>query len=278
MKRWAHSALGERRFAAIASARSRRLQQRLVAQWGLPDITRRLIQQSGNAVLSGPFKGMRYSEAVLLERVGAPLLLGSYESELHPVFASAPWREYACAIDVGAGEGYYAVGMARTFGVSVLAYETAPAERRRCDALAALNNVSDQVATRDWMSAELLASLCGGKRCFIMSDCEGYEIELFAPAVVPALSRSDLLIETHDHSAHVSDQLRDRLEASHVVAPIEATQRNPADWPALAFLGREADKAVREYRTDGQTWLWCRARNEISNRDTAGREQVDRHR
>src|SRR6476660_9453599 len=94
IKRGGRILLGEQRYVKLVSGRSRRMQQHLVTQWGLPQITSRLIRECGQAVLHGPFKGMKYPRSVLLERVGAPLLVGSYESELHSVFNSAPWREY----------------------------------------------------------------------------------------------------------------------------------------------------------------------------------------
>jgi hypothetical protein len=261
LKRYIRIVLGERNFAKLSSGRSRRLQHRLVTQWGLPDITRRLIAECGQTVLRGPFKGLLYPADVLLERVGAPLLIGSYESELHPIFNSAPWHEYDCAVDVGCGEGYYAVGIAKVFGVHVIAFDTAAKERNRCDVLALLNGVSDKVATRDWIDPKTLSSICSGKRCFVLSDCEGYEINLFAPAILESLVQSDLLIETHDVAFPVTQSLTARLEATHDIEPIKAAPRNLANYPELAFLESDATAALREYRRDGQTWLWCRARS-----------------
>jgi hypothetical protein len=202
---------------------------------------------------------MKYPQAVLLERVGAPLLVGSYESELHPVFHSAPWHEYDCALDVGCGEGYYAIGIAKTFGVFVEAFDTVKKERMRCEALAFINGVSDRVTTRDWIDPATLCALCSGRRCFVLSDCEGYEIDLFAPNTITSLALSDLLIETHDSS--VSETLAMRLDASHYVEPIKAAPRSLSNYPDLAFLGSDAATALKEFRADGQTWLWCRARS-----------------
>lgn len=260
-------ALGERQFAKLSSTRSRRMQQRLVSKWGLPDITRRLIKECGLTVQNGPFKGMVYPEAVLLERVGAPLLVGSYESELHPVFSSASWHEYDSAIDVGCGEGYFAVGMAKTFGVHVYAFDTAASERVRCKSLASMNGVASKVTTRDWIDPGILAELCLGRRCFVLSDCEGYEIDLFTSDIVQALSDSDLLIETHDGAGPlvVSQTLTERLKATHEVVSIHAKPRDPSDYPELACLGSAAGAAVAEYRNEGQIWLWCKARTRTAS-------------
>jgi len=59
-----------------------------------------------------------------------PKLLGCYEAELHPVFAkwqAVPFRQ---VVNVGAAEGYYAVGCARLWPeAQVIAFETNPGRK-----------------------------------------------------------------------------------------------------------------------------------------------------
>src|SRR5215208_3855790 len=62
-------------------------------------------------VLSGIFAGMRY----VRDAVGGqlyPKLLGTYELELVPVIQALNRKRVARIVDVGAAEGYYAVGLA----------------------------------------------------------------------------------------------------------------------------------------------------------------------
>src|ERR1700683_867887 len=79
-------------------ARMRRLGQKLAAR-------------VGNTVQQGPFRGMILSDAVSGSHL--PKLLGSYEAELYPVVDVILQRPYRLVIDVGCGEGYYLVGLAR---------------------------------------------------------------------------------------------------------------------------------------------------------------------
>ena len=50
----------------------------------------------------------RYSE-----RNVAPKLLGSYEQELQPIIERCVEAPYDCVKNIGCGDGYYAIGMAR---------------------------------------------------------------------------------------------------------------------------------------------------------------------
>src|SRR5438105_426555 len=64
-------------------------------------------------VLDGPFRGLRYPSASSLHSGLLPKLLGTYEAELHgPIEHLLKSRTYGAVVDVGAAEGYYAVGFA----------------------------------------------------------------------------------------------------------------------------------------------------------------------
>src|SRR4051812_22623153 len=84
-------------------------------------------------VLSGPFEGMHYSD----RSVGSaffPKVLGTYERELHERIRACFQMGVRTVIDVGAAEGYYAVGLAmRIPGVQVVAFETEEAGRVAID-------------------------------------------------------------------------------------------------------------------------------------------------
>lgn len=72
----------------------------------------RLWELCGGVILSGPFKGLMYPR----ESVGsawAPKLLGTYESELSPTIERIVSGGYRSVVDIGAAEGYYAVGLAK---------------------------------------------------------------------------------------------------------------------------------------------------------------------
>jgi ribosomal protein L11 methylase PrmA len=117
--------------------------------------------------------------------------------ELHPWFYEMEPHKYDRIIDIGAAEGYYAVGMALRTGSKVDAYEAAPVARRICRSIAKLNALTDQVRVHSYCSQKDLLKL-DGLRCFVLSDCEGFEVSLFSEDVIRALACSDLIVELHD--------------------------------------------------------------------------------
>ena len=74
----------------------------------------RLAKLTDHRVLAGPFAGMRYSRECIVpfSSSGGVLqkLIGAYEHQCHPVIEKALRRGYSRIINIGAGEGYYAVG------------------------------------------------------------------------------------------------------------------------------------------------------------------------
>jgi hypothetical protein len=257
-----HKAAGDRLYSKWASIRSRNAQVRQIRESRIYSCQQALIRRHGTTVLSGPFRGMRYTEKMLLDRLGGPRLLGSYECELHTVLDRVIWRDYECVLDIGSAEGYYAVGIARLFGGKVYAFDTEPRERAFCRELAVMNGVSDRVILRDWADAETLVAHCSRKRCFVMCDCEGYEIKLLSEIGIMALRYSDFLVECHEETVPgVSDYIQVSAAPTHAARKLHARPRSAAGFPESHFLGSDADLVLNERRgEDGVTWLWCQSR------------------
>ena len=95
-------------------------------------------------IVSGPFKGMRY--------VGSSYgsyhsykLLGTYEKELHSAIASIKSIHYDTFVDIGAAEGYYAVGLASTLAARrLIAFEEEERGRSLLGELAKLNSLKER--------------------------------------------------------------------------------------------------------------------------------------
>jgi hypothetical protein len=75
-------------------------------------------------VVSGPFMRMRYLTRGFASAFAAKVL-GTYEKELHGVIAAIMLVPFKRIIDVGAAEGYYAVGFALAHPASppIIAFE-----------------------------------------------------------------------------------------------------------------------------------------------------------
>jgi hypothetical protein len=268
LKGAAKAVLPNRVLVAFASRRWWNSVRQDLAESGLLDISRRFVSRYGTTVLHGPFEGLRYPEDCALTRYSTPNLLGSYEMELHPWLHELKQDKYEHLVDVGASEGYYAVGMALRATTPVDAYETEAHSRNFCREMAKLNGVSHLVKVRSWCSRRDLRKLAG-RRCLLVSDCEGYEVHLFSPDVVQALAKSDLIIELHagsNKSSLFSTEatraiLESRFAGSHELKIARFQPRDSSMFPELSFLGEDAARAISEEgRGANQEWLIAMSR------------------
>jgi hypothetical protein len=240
-------------FTTIQSIRSRNYQMRLHKEWGVYEATKEMIDSYGLTVLHGPFRGMRYPKSSLLHRDGIPILFGTYELELHPIIEEVASNRYACIVDIGSAEGYYAVGLALRTKTRVYAFDCEPRERHYLRQMARLNAVSDLIQTEAWCNPRVLSDLAAGRRCLIISDCEGYEVDLFSEVSTQALKASDLIIELHDNRPGMNayERLSQRFQSSHKSRVVTFDESNlgpsvPEKWKRFG----------REFRTPRQQWLY----------------------
>jgi hypothetical protein len=221
---------------------------------------------SGTAgkVASGPFQG----RASIRESVGSqwtPKLLGTYEIELATVIEDIVLRGPARIVDIGAAEGYYAVGLAvRLPATTVVAFEAEDASHPLLEHLAKLNGARDRIELRGLCTSETLnEALAGSGHTLVVCDVEGAEMTLLDPATSPELRRSNILVEVHPWGhQQASEVLRGRFEDTHTIREIKARPRTIADWPAAAgSLSAAATLAcMDEVRPCAMSWLWMTAR------------------
>jgi hypothetical protein len=193
----------------------------------------------------------------------APKLLGCYEEELHPFIERAISKPYGLVINIGAAEGYYAVGFAlRLPGAQVWAFDCDPVAQELCREVAAKNGLSDKVLVRGGCNVRALQEILTDG-ALVVCDCEGDENVLLDPGLVPLLASCDLLVEAHDGLVPgVSNLLKDRFGGTHDIEEVESRPREPSGYPALQFLRRKKERwfAVQEFRPLGQKWLFMTPR------------------
>jgi len=252
---------------AQLATRTRYLAERLFARRGTSDASAIVAAATGSVVAAGPFSGLLY-----LRRFGdivhAAKLLGSYEREVQAVTMSIIGRAPTLVVNVGSGDGYYAVGFARALPQAiVIAVDPDPLAARACRDTARRNGVGDRVrhvVRVDAISLEALLREARGGRTACLVDCEGFEDELLDPARTPSLAGADLLVETHDFARPgVSARLMERFDATHRVVSLEVTARvATADaYPSLREVAPAARAALlEEYRHMPQAWLAMFAR------------------
>jgi hypothetical protein len=173
-------------------------------------------------VNGGPFAGMRYVHGAVGSAY-VPKLLGIYERELNARIEQACALKFPLIVDIGAAEGYYAVGLARRNpNAHVIAFEMEEKGQAALKELAELNNVTSRVEIRGKCNPEDLARvLATSERALVLCDVEGDEEILVNPEVIPSLALMHLLVEMHEFiSAGITERVSKRFSATHNVRRI----------------------------------------------------------
>jgi hypothetical protein len=223
-------------------------------------ITRAYVAANGLAVKAGPFAGMRYPRSAIgRAELLVPKLLGAYEQELHAAVDAVLAARFDTIVDIGASDGYYAVGFALKSPESrVLAYEMNPFPARVCRALAAENGVAARIDLRGECRAQDLVDLPEGS-VFVLCDVEGAERDLMDPEHLPRLRGAHAIVELHEFaSPGVTEMISERFAGTHEVRILHSGSRYVADYPALVsvpgvgYMDREM--AVSEFRHSRISW------------------------
>ena len=190
-------------------------------------------KKTGNVVVSGPFLGMKYISNSTGSRL-LPKILGTYELELHRVIGEICKKSFDVIVDVGAAEGYYAVGMAyRNPNVRIVAFETEANGRNSIKEMADINGVADRVSVRGFCDSKLLSdSILYNEKCLIIMDIEGAESVLLDNRAIPKLNNCNILVEVHERLVPgVGDIIVDRFKNTHKIIEIKKRERVLGDFP-----------------------------------------------
>lgn len=221
--------------------------------------------RTGQKVVSGPFRGMRYID----RSVGStyvPKLLGIYERELAAIVEEIIASKPSLIVDVGAAEGYYAVGLACRLPESrMIAFELEAHGRAAVAEMAAANGVTDRVTILAACEPDgLNAALEGQPGAVVIMDVEGYEQVLLDPDKVPALATATILVEIHEFAVPgITETLARRFEKTHTLEHVWAEDRSRADFPWRTTVTsllppRYIDGAVSEMRPPHMSWYFAR--------------------
>ncbi len=241
--------------------------------------------QTGGRVGQGPFAGMHY----INHAVGSafiPKLLGIYERELSACIEKACAMHFPLIVDIGAAEGYYAVGLARRNpNARIVAFEMEKKGRAALREMAGLNGIAVEEIRNDPLLRaascfraqlevqgkcefeNLQAVLKSAERALVVCDVEGYEDALLVPEKIPALGRANLLVEMHDFCCPgITERITQRFAATHDIERIWQKPRSRDEFPFRTFYTRLLPKiyidwAVSEWRPERMSWLWMRSRN-----------------
>lgn len=225
-------------------------------------------EETKQIVRSGPFAGMHYIHDTMSGGY-APKVLGIYERELHPTILRLKTLGIRQVINIGAADGYYAVGLCRLFpDLQVVAYETEPRGREYVRQMAEINGVATRIEVRGECGLPALQEiLTAPAESLVLCDVEGFEDVLMDPENVPALRRTWILVEIHDNkNAKVSERIAARFAATHTIETIWQEKRTAADFPISTAYTRElAPELLAEAVDEGRpvraggtpmSWFW----------------------
>lgn len=199
-------------------------------------------------VLAGIFVGLRLPTDGSWGGMSARLA-GTYEKELAGLLAIVIAAQPTLVIDVGAAEGYYALGLAQALPKTlVYAFDIDRRARLLCAAGAKANSLRN-VRFRGRLNPATLQKLLS-PGAFLLSDCEGYERELLDPIQVPALKQTIMLVELHEFlSPGLTDEVLNRFRGTHNCLIFDAQPRDERDGEHLTHLTTiERRDAVQEGR------------------------------
>lgn len=218
-------------------------------------------------VQSGPFEGMKLlTETSWCETHLSPLLLGSYEEELHQALE---WqikrlkdlKGVRIAV-IGCAEGYYAVGLKRRLpDAKVFAVDIDQKAIDICNKTAAANGV--EVIT----GARMVDVLYHPD--LMVVDCEGSELIYLDIDKHPHLMGAHMIVEVHNlrgtetmPAVYTDQVLYERFSTSHHINMIVSGSRDPGKFAHL--LGDLNDDyrflAMSEGRPTIMSWMVMRPR------------------
>jgi len=249
-----HSLLGSKRGSTLVN----RLQNSLA--WNISATESRIADciSPERRVIKGPFDGINYGDLKASGSVLLPKLLGSYEEELHPYVERFLVNSYTFIVNIGCGEGYYAVGCARRQpSASVFVFDADPAALGRCRFLAAQHQLVDRFHFADIYTEFSKNSLPAIGPFLLIMDCEGAERELLQPRCLPSMD-FDAIVELHEETDRErrAHNLGQRFRDTHEITIVLAAERNPDVHPELKGLRPgEQQRALDEFRPFPMRWL-----------------------
>jgi len=215
-----------------------------------------LIGALGMTVVTGPFRGMDI--LVSPDPINfLPRLLGCYEQELHPRMESLISYRPDQLINIGCGEGYYAVGMAlRVPELTVHAFDLDEESLFLCRQIAEQNGVANRVNLYGECTQESLSCLAK-KGSVIICDCEGAELDLLKPLAVPILKECSLTVELHEFLClGLAEELASRFDRTQAVQIVDSSGRNPHAFPFLRkFSNLDQWLVLCEFRSASMQWM-----------------------
>lgn len=231
------------------------------------ELTNIIIQRTNFTVHQGPFKGTRIlPKAAWADGDVVGKLLGLYECELFDAVEEVIAAKPDLVINVGAADGFYGIGLGRRIGPECqivlidVVKESVDISREN----ARLNGINKIQFSTESSTESLGRYLEKYSRPFIFMDCEGFEEDLLVLDKIPELSKTSMIVESHDvWRPGLTEKLTERFKDTHMIKVISQGAKNP--YMDITHDLCDYDKILLccEGRPMTSTWLYMVPKNEL---------------
>lgn len=223
-------------------------------------------QAQGWQVAHGPFVGMQIASASWWGQTDlASKILGFYEAEVLAVLSSVDKSRYKHFVDLGAADGYYAIGCVYAgLFCDAYAFEMSNQGQSVIRANAQLNGVTDSIHIHGFADENfdrMIPQVCLSQ-AVILVDIEGGEFDLINDLILQKLNQSFLIIELHefmvDNGAEKLAALIARLEKVYKLTWLSTGSRDLSRFNSLMHYN-DSDRWLlcSEGRMQLQRWVVC---------------------
>ncbi len=165
-------------------------------------LSRKIFAQHNGTIQRGPFQGMRLHGVANISQAAHGLkIFGLYESPIMDIMLN--WCPTEVLVDIGAGDGYYPVGMLRANLIKkAVCFEATKAGRKAIQINADLNGVGDRIEILGKADSGFASIMVGLnlplQGTIILCDIEGGEFDIITRNLIEQLSGAKFIIELHE--------------------------------------------------------------------------------
>ena len=212
----------------------------------------------GGEIAYGPFKGVKinnHSDWSGTKDIG-PKIFGLYENQI------LEWiqrKKFDLLIDIGAADGYYALGiLSSKIASRAVTFEISINDREITKASAIINNVDDKISIKgEATTSEIIEVLKSCSNGLIIMDIEGGEYNLITSELLKAAKNSCLIIELHEVvNKDIQVNLLNLCKQFHQFEELTSLERNfPRDKFIEKLTDNERSLLLSEGRPYAMSWV-----------------------